>query len=150
MAGRVRLLFVTDDEAQLLLEYRGLVHATEAFERAVAQDTPNDWNAQYMRAALSSTTSRTATPDCRLTRSLFVARGRRRRAKEHNCEVSRRRFNELAGLFKGANRDSRRERIVRSTWPRKVVGRSRGRAVTADGRPRPDGIARSSRARPQR
>jgi hypothetical protein len=39
----VRLPFLTDDGALVLMEYRGIVHATPAFERAVAQDTATEW-----------------------------------------------------------------------------------------------------------
>ena len=68
----VRLPFHTDDGAVVLLKYRGIVHASAAFKRAVESDTPTDWSDQYMRMALTFETS--AKKYGWLTRSLFVAR----------------------------------------------------------------------------
>ena len=70
----VRIPFRTDDGAVLLLEYRGIVHATDAFNRAVANNTSTAWDDQYMRMALMFDTS--ATKYQWLTQSLFLARGR--------------------------------------------------------------------------
>jgi hypothetical protein len=83
----VRLPFVTDDGAAVLLEYRGIVHASEAFQRAVQRDEPTRWQDQYMRMALAFETT-----DARyawLTRSLFIARGRLLGAKAIEYEVYR-------------------------------------------------------------
>jgi hypothetical protein len=40
----VRLAFHTDNGALLLLEYSGLVHATDMFTQAVEKDLATDWN----------------------------------------------------------------------------------------------------------
>jgi hypothetical protein len=83
----VQLTFLTDDGALVLLEYRGVVHASQAFQRAVENDTSTEWGDQYMRMALTfdTTSSRYAW----LTQSLFLARGRLRAAKELEYEVYR-------------------------------------------------------------
>jgi len=83
----VRMPFVTDDGALVLLEYRGIVHATAAFDRAVARDTATDWNDQYMRMAMTFET--TSERYAWLMQSLFIARGRLRGAKELEYEVYR-------------------------------------------------------------
>jgi hypothetical protein len=83
----VRLPFRTDDGAIVLMEYRGIVHATDAFQRAVAEDTPTKWEDQYMRMALTFSTD--AAPYAWLTKSLFVARGRLLGAKKLEYEVFR-------------------------------------------------------------
>ncbi len=83
----VRLPFLTHDGALVLLEYRGLIHATEAFMRAVEADTPTEWDAQYMRMSL---TFETSSPRYEwLTQSLFLARGRLLGAKSIEYEVLR-------------------------------------------------------------
>jgi len=70
----VRIPFLTADGAPLLLEYRGIVEASQPFLRAVQDDTPTRWEDQYMRMALMF---ETAAPRYEwLMRSLFVARGR--------------------------------------------------------------------------
>jgi len=83
----VRLPFLTDDGALVLLEYRGIVHASDAFLRAVEQDGPTEWDDQYMRMALEFDT--TAERYAWLTQSLFLARGRLRAAKAIEYEVYR-------------------------------------------------------------
>ena len=83
----VRLPFLTDDGALVLLEYRGIVHASDAFLRAVEQDGPTGWDDQYMRMALEFDT--TAERYAWLTQSLFLARGRLRAAKAIEYEVYR-------------------------------------------------------------
>jgi hypothetical protein len=83
----VRLPFLTEDGAVVLMEYRGIVHATAAFERAVAQDTATEWDDQYMRMALTFDT--TSERYEWLMQSLFVARGRLRGAKDLEYEVFR-------------------------------------------------------------
>ena len=70
----VRLPFLTNDGALVLLEYRGIVQATNAFLKAVKEDISTEWEDQYMRMAL---TFETASPHYQwLMESLFVARGR--------------------------------------------------------------------------
>ncbi len=83
----VRLPFLTDDGALVLLEYRGIVHASDAFLRAVEQEGPTGWDDQYMRMALEFDT--TAERYAWLTQSLFLARGRLPAAKAIEYEVYR-------------------------------------------------------------
>ncbi len=83
----VRLPFQTDDGAVILLEYRGIVHATQAFVQAVREDTATDWDDQYMRMALTFDT--TSNRYKWITRSLFLARGRLVAAKSIEYEVYR-------------------------------------------------------------
>ena len=80
----VRLPFLTDDGALILLEYQGIVQASDAFRRAVETDAPTRWEDQYMRMALAFDT--TAPGYAWLMESLFVARGRlfRRSAIEYD------------------------------------------------------------------
>jgi hypothetical protein len=70
----VRLSFLANDGALLLLEYRGIVEASRPFLQAIEEDTPTRWEDQYMRMAL---TFDTASPRYEwLTQNLFIARGR--------------------------------------------------------------------------
>ena len=70
----VRLPFLTNDGALLLLEYSGIGQASEPFLHAVEKDAPTRWEDQYMRMAL---TFDTASPRYEwLTQNLFIARGR--------------------------------------------------------------------------
>lgn len=83
----VRLAFRTDDDALVLLEYRGIVHASAAFTHAVESDTSTQWDDQYMRMALTFDTS-----DERyawLMTSLFIARGRLMSGKAIEYDVYR-------------------------------------------------------------
>ena len=83
----VRLPFHTNDGALLLLEYRGIVEASKAFLRAVEEDTPTQWEDQYMRMAL---TFDTASPRYQwLVDSLFIARGRLLGSKSIEYDVYR-------------------------------------------------------------
>jgi hypothetical protein len=81
----VRLPFRADDGAIVLLEYGGIVHATDAFNDAVREDRPTDWDDQYMRMALTFETS--SKKHAWLTRHLFIARGRLRAAKSLEYDV---------------------------------------------------------------
>jgi hypothetical protein len=83
----VRVPFQTDDGAVILLEYRGVVHATEAFVRAVENDAPTQWEDQYMRMALEFDT--TSVRYAWLMHSLFIARGRLIGAKSLEYDVYR-------------------------------------------------------------
>ncbi len=83
----VRLPFLTDDGALVLLEYGGIVHASEAFQRAVEEDGSTGWDDQYMRMALTFDT--TADRYAWLMQSLFLARGRLRGALAIEYEVYR-------------------------------------------------------------
>ena len=83
----VRLAFRTDDGALVLLEYRGIVHASAAFTQAIESNTATHWDDQYMRMALTFDTS-----DERyawLMESLFIARGRLLAAKSIEYDVYR-------------------------------------------------------------
>jgi hypothetical protein len=83
----VRLPFTTDDGAAIILEYTGVVQATEAFTRAVATNGSTQWNDQYMRMAL---TFDTAAPRYSwLVEHLFIARGRLTGAYDLEYEVFR-------------------------------------------------------------
>ena len=83
----VRLPFHTNDGALVLLEYRGIVEASKAFLRAVEEDTPTQWEDQYMRMAL---TFDTASPRYQwLVDSLFIARGRLLGSKSIEYDVYR-------------------------------------------------------------
>jgi hypothetical protein len=83
----VRMPFLTDDGALILLEYRGIAQASEAFVRAVERDTATDWGDQYLRMALTFDT--TSERYQWLTQSLFIARGRLRGAKDLEYQVFR-------------------------------------------------------------
>jgi hypothetical protein len=83
----VRLPFQTDDGALVLLEYRGIVHASDAFTQAVQKDEPTDWGDQYMRMALTFDT--TSQRYAWLTQNLFIARGRLLGAKSIEYEIYR-------------------------------------------------------------
>jgi hypothetical protein len=83
----VRLAFRTDDDALVLLEYHGIVHATAAFTRAVERDTSTQWDDQYMRMSMTFDTS--AERYGWLMQSLFIARGRLTGAKAIEYDVYR-------------------------------------------------------------
>ena len=83
----VRIPFLTDDGAAVLLEYRGIVEASPAFVSAVENDTPTRWEDQYMRMSLSF---ETASPRYQwLMQSLFIARGRLLGSKSIEYDVYR-------------------------------------------------------------
>ena len=67
------------------MEYRGIVHATEAFNRAIENNTATRWKDQYMRMALMFDT--TSVKYAWLVRHLFLARGRLLAAKTIEYEV---------------------------------------------------------------
>jgi hypothetical protein len=70
----VRIPFVTDDGATLLLHYRGLVEQTEKFKLAATKNESTKFEDQYLRMSM---TFETGDSNYRwLTQSLFVARGR--------------------------------------------------------------------------
>ncbi len=70
----VRLPFQTDDGAVVLLEYRGLVHASDAFTAAVEQGGSTDWDDQYLRMAMWFDTENPGYDW--LVHRIFLARGR--------------------------------------------------------------------------
>ena len=83
----VRLPFHTDDGALVLLEYTGIVHASDAFVDAVENDHGTDWDDQYMRMSMSFETG--SERYAWLTRSLFIARGRLLAAYDLEYDVYR-------------------------------------------------------------
>jgi hypothetical protein len=83
----VRLPFLTDDGALLLLEYGGMVQATDAFVAAVKNNTETSWDDQYMRMALTFET--TSPRYAWLMQHLFLARGRLLAAKKIEYDVYR-------------------------------------------------------------
>ena len=70
----VRVQFVTDDGAVMLLHYAGLVERTVAFRKAAEQGDETDWGDQYMRMNMRFDTG--AENYCWLNESLFIAEGR--------------------------------------------------------------------------
>jgi hypothetical protein len=83
----VRIPFLTNDGAAVLLEYRGIVEASPAFLNAVENDTSTRWEDQYMRMSL---TFETASPRYQwLMQSLFIARGRLLGSKSIEYDVYR-------------------------------------------------------------
>jgi hypothetical protein len=70
----VRVQFVTDDNAVVLMHYTGLVEQTDRFAKAAEADEPTEWLDQYMRLSIRFETG--APRYAWLNTSLFVARGR--------------------------------------------------------------------------
>ena len=83
----LRLPFRTADDEIVLLEYRGIVQASKAFQSAVENNTATQWHDQYMRMALTFET--TAPRYQWLVESLFLARGRLVGSKSLEYEVYR-------------------------------------------------------------
>ena len=83
----VRVQFVTDDDATILLHYTGLVERTEAFKKAVAEGTATGWSDQYMRMAMRFDTG--AAKYRWLGESLFIAEGRLAGPKEIEYRIYR-------------------------------------------------------------
>ena len=70
----VRVQFVTDDGATILLHYTGLVEQTEKFKSAAANANSTEWDDQYMRMIFHFDTG--TTKYAWLNQSVFVGRGR--------------------------------------------------------------------------
>ena len=70
----VRVQFVTDDGATVLLHYTGLVEKTEAFKKAAHDKTETRWEDQYMRMTMKFDTG--SPKYAWLTQRLFIATGR--------------------------------------------------------------------------
>ena len=83
----VRVQLVTDDDAIVLLHYRGLVQQTEAFTRAASENRETTWTDQYMRMFMAFDTG--AEKYAWLNQSLFVAEGRLISASELEYQVYR-------------------------------------------------------------
>jgi hypothetical protein len=71
--------------ALILMEYRGIVQATEAFNSAVENNTATRWEDQYMRMALMFDIM--SVKYAWLVQHLFLARGRLLAAKALEHEV---------------------------------------------------------------
>jgi Protein of unknown function (DUF3237) len=83
----VRVQFVTDDGAVILLHYTGLVEATDTFNSAAEAGGETVWADQYMRMFMSFDTG--AERYAWLNRSLFIARGRLAGPSEIEYEIYR-------------------------------------------------------------
>lgn len=83
----VRVQWVTDDGAVILMHYDGLVEPTDAFRSAAAHDTPTEFGDQYMRMVVRFDTG--AERYRWLHQSVFVARGRLLGANAIEYEVCR-------------------------------------------------------------
>jgi hypothetical protein len=70
----VRIQFVTEDGAVILLHYTGLVEQTVAFRTAAEEGRSTDWADQYMRMHMRFETG--SDNYCWLNESLFIAEGR--------------------------------------------------------------------------
>lgn len=70
----VRVQFITDDGAAILLHYTGLVERTDVFNKAAESGGATRWEDQYMRMSMTFDTG--AVPYCWLNEHLFVAEGR--------------------------------------------------------------------------
>jgi Protein of unknown function (DUF3237) len=70
----VRVQFLTDDGAVVLLRYEGLVQVTDAFRRASTSGGETRFEDQYMRMCMFFDTG--AEKYAWLTQSLFIAEGR--------------------------------------------------------------------------
>lgn len=70
----VRLPFLTEDGALILLYYTGLVERTETFKRAAEEGRETQWEDQYMRMAMTFDTG--AEKYGWLNQHLFIAQGR--------------------------------------------------------------------------
>jgi len=83
----VRVQFVTDDGAVILLHYTGLVERSTAFNTAAERGASTQWSDQYMRMAM---TFDTGVERYRwLNESLFIARGRLAGPLEIEYEIYR-------------------------------------------------------------
>ena len=70
----VRVQFITDDGASILLHYTGLVERTVAFRTAAQEGAETQWGDQYMRMHMRFETG--ADNYCWINESLFIAEGR--------------------------------------------------------------------------
>jgi hypothetical protein len=82
----VRVQLVTDDNAVVLLPYRGLVQQTEAFKRAASGSSETTWMDQYMRMFMTFGTG--AEKYAWLNQSLFIAEGRLISASERSTRFT--------------------------------------------------------------
>ena len=83
----VRVQFITDDGAVVLLHYTGLVERSEAFAKAAEHGNETAWGDQYMRMAMQFDTG--AQKYAWLNQSLFIAEGRLAGPKEIEYRIYR-------------------------------------------------------------
>jgi Protein of unknown function (DUF3237) len=83
----VRIQWVTDDGAVVLMHYTGLVEQTPAFMSAADADQETSFDDQYMRVVITFDTG--ARRYRWLNQSIFVARGRLLGASQIEYEVHR-------------------------------------------------------------
>ena len=83
----VRVQFITDDGAVVLLHYTGLVERSEAFAKAAGQGGETAWGDQYMRMAMRFDTGHEKY--AWLNESLFIAEGRLAGPKEIEYRIYR-------------------------------------------------------------
>ena len=83
----VRVQFVTDDGAVVLLHYTGLVERAPAFNEAADTGGGTEWDDQYMRMFMTFDTG--AERYAWLNQHLFVARGRLAGPAEIEYEIYR-------------------------------------------------------------
>jgi hypothetical protein len=83
----VRVQFVTEDGAVILLHYTGLVERTSTFNRAAEAGTPTGWADQYMRMSMAFDTG--SERYAWLNQHLFLARGRLTGPGEIEYEIYR-------------------------------------------------------------
>ena len=83
----VRVQFITDDGAIILLHYTGLVERTEVFKAAAEKGTETGWTDQYMRMAMRFDTG--VEKYAWLNESLFIAEGRLAGPKEIEYKIYR-------------------------------------------------------------
>jgi hypothetical protein len=83
----VRVQFITDDGAVILLHYTGLVERTVAFRKAAEEGRETRWTDQYMRMHMRFETG--ADNYCWLNESLFLAEGRLAGSREIEYRIYR-------------------------------------------------------------
>ena len=83
----VRVQFITEDGAVILLHYTGLVERTVAFRDAAAEGRQTTWTEQYMRMHMRFETG--AEGYCWLNESLFIAEGRLAGAQQIEYRIYR-------------------------------------------------------------
>jgi hypothetical protein len=83
----VRVQFVTEDGASILLHYTGLVERTDAFNQAADSGDSTGWDDQYMRMIMTFDTG--VERYAWLNQHLFLARGRLAGPAEIEYEIYR-------------------------------------------------------------
>ena len=83
----VRLQFITEDGAVVLLHYTGLVEQTVAFRKAAEEGRETNWRDHYMRMQTRFETG--AENYCWPNESIFIGEGRLAGPKEIGYRISR-------------------------------------------------------------